>query len=599
MLKNNILVSTVVRIIKLLPANFKRKAFVVFFLLFLNSILELMGLAAILPVIMFMLQDNAIENNKYLLVVYNFLGISSPELFFSFISLAVLSLILVKNLATVWIAKYQSAFAYSLYQYFSTNLFKYYYNKGALYFKENNSSKIAQNINAIPLDFANTVVVNTLTALNEITIMMLIVISILIYDPLIVLLLVSVVLPVFILFYRKVKDKLHAIQVSLYKITPEINKNIFQSIYGYVDVMMANAEEEFRKRHSNLIGKVLPLHIQDKVYQLAPARVIETAVIAAVILLALYGVYFIEDKSHLIGLISIFALAAYRILPSINKTVLAIMGIKSRQFTFDTVSLVKENIELKADNRTANFAFSDNITLSNIYFSYPKGKTVLNNITLKIKKGQKIGLIGRSGSGKSTIVNLLLGFLHPSKGELSVDGKKLEKSQLAGWRSCIAYVPQDVFMLDATLAENVAFGVEKERIDYDRVEGALRLARLGDFLEQLPNKLETMIGDRGALVSGGQRQRIGIARALYKNVNILVLDEATSALDNNTEQELTEALKGISETGLTVIIIAHRLTTLRDCDIIYEMEEGSIIHSWNYKDLFNEKLVIKEQNISH
>ncbi|MCL4106239.1 UNVERIFIED_CONTAM: hypothetical protein GTU68_061081 [Idotea baltica] len=234
--------------------------------------------------------------------------------------------------------------------------------------------------------------------------------------------------------------------------------------------------------------------------------------------------------------------------------------------------------------------FKEEIEFRNLSFTYDRAKTpALYDLSFTAQKGEKIGIIGESGSGKTTLVNLLLRFLTERSGGIYVDGKVLEESDTAGWRAIVGYVQQRVFLMDATLRENVAFGEKAENIDDERVQWAMEQARLWDFVSTLPDGKLTRIGENGQQLSGGQQQRVGIARALYWNSEILVFDEATSALDMETETAITESIESIAS-GQTLFVIAHRITTLKHCDRILEMKDGRLVAEWKYEDLIRERL---------
>jgi len=212
------------------------------------------------------------------------------------------------------------------------------------------------------------------------------------------------------------------------------------------------------------------------------------------------------------------------------------------------------------------------------------GPWVLDGLNLTIPKGARIGFVGSTGSGKSTTLDLLMGLLMPTEGELLVDGQSISGNRVRAWQQTIAHVPQSIYLADTTLAENIAFGVPRNAIDKDRVQQAARQAQIADFIESSPEGYQAYVGERGIRLSGGQRQRIGIARALYKQASVLVFDEATSALDNATEQSVMDAIEGLSS-DLTILIIAHRLTSVRRCDTIFELENGQVVTQGTYEHL--------------
>jgi ATP-binding cassette, subfamily B, bacterial PglK len=585
MIKNNILVTTLQKTYALLTDEVRRKALMMMGLLLFVSFLEILGLAAILPIIMILLQDNVVEQNAVFSWAYDLLGFTSERFFLVVLALSVLAFIVIKNIISLWIYRAQARFSYNLYNFFSARLFTIYQQKGLLFFRENNPNFIIRNIYSVPLEFTTGVILNTITLINEAVVILVILVTILVYDPLVVLLLLLFIIPVFSLFYKAVKNRSLAVQYELNEISPKLGINLFQSIYGYIDVKMNSSESYFRENHRKLLNRTSHLRVISSVLQQAPTKVIETGMMAAIILVALYGVLYVQDKSHITGLLSVFALAAYRILPSINRCMIALIGIKGYQYTFDVLDEIKKEKETLPVNTTAEIEYDRHIMFSNVSFSYKEDKAVLDNVSLTIQKSSTIGLIGRSGSGKSTLVNLLLGFYKPTAGEITIDGIRLDETNVVNWRSKIGYVQQEVYILDASLAENIAFGIPKENIESVKLERAIILASLADVVAQLPEGVQTRIGDRGSMLSGGQRQRVGIARALYHGATILIMDEATSALDSATENEINEAVARLADNHMTIIIIAHRLTTLHRCDSIVELENGRVKKVWSYKDL--------------
>ena len=240
---------------------------------------------------------------------------------------------------------------------------------------------------------------------------------------------------------------------------------------------------------------------------------------------------------------------------------------------FETSSTT-ERREIKRELRTVGLGFRYG----------PDSEFVLDNVDMIVPRGARVGLIGKTGSGKSTLMDLLMGLLQPTRGSILVDGVRLDEENIISWQRQIAHVPQHIFLLDSSILENVAFGVPRKKIDKERVREACRLAQLDQFVESLPDGYETWIGERGTRLSGGQRQRVGLARALYKSASVLVLDEATSALDDATEASVVEALEELRD-HYTVIMIAHRLTTLRNCDIVYRLAHGRIEQQGSFAEV--------------
>lgn len=286
-----------------------------------------------------------------------------------------------------------------------------------------------------------------------------------------------------------------------------------------------------------------------------------------------------SDIVSFVTTLSVFAVAAFRMLPSFNKITGYISGMMFNKPAIDSVYRDLKEIERLMGQKTieqkdtVNITLNKSIQFNDVSFHYSgSDKWILKDANLEIQKNTSVALIGASGAGKTTAADLILGILEPQEGTVTIDGVDIKKC-MKSWHEEIGYIPQVIYLMDDTIRANVAFGIPESEIDDTRIEKALWEAQLDQFVQALPDGLDTMIGDRGVKLSGGQRQRIGIARALYRNPNVLVLDEATSALDSDTEKEVMEAIDGLHGTR-TLIVIAHRLSTIRKCDKIYEVGKG-------------------------
>lgn len=269
------------------------------------------------------------------------------------------------------------------------------------------------------------------------------------------------------------------------------------------------------------------------------------------------------SKEELLSLLGIYTIAAYRIMPSINRIMIALNGISENQYT---IPVLEKLVNFKSDGNkiVSEINFIEKISISKVCFKYPNSNdNIINNFNCTINKGEIICIKGNSGGGKTTLMNLMLGFLKPNSGEIKIDGQVLNNSNIESWQHKIGYVQQEVYLLDSSIAENIAFGIDKSLIDYDKINLVLRQASLTNFIESLDNGAETLVGERGANLSGGQRQRIGIARALYFDSEVLFFDEVTSALDPETEVQINKTIESLSvNERITIVMIAHRETGL-------------------------------------
>jgi ABC-type multidrug transport system fused ATPase/permease subunit len=583
-LTNNLIVGTLIKIKEVLPNEYRRKSLKMLILLFLNSLLEMVGLAAFLPLFSVILQPGVIHTHYILKPIYDTLGFTSDNQFILALAGLIVLAIVVKNTVSLFIVRTQAKFSLSLYQYLSNRLHQIYYSKGFPFFKKTNSNVILRNINGIPSQFANQMVLPMFNFLNELMILLLILTGLLLYDAKAIFLLAITILPIFLLFYNWVKGRSLRLEKEVNTIAPKLGQSIFQTIHGFADVEITNTQQRFRNKIAEFIERLVQLSIKRTVYNAAPTKVIETGMVITIFAITIYGLYFLPDRAGLTALLGIFALAAYRILPSVNRIMLALISIKGYQFTFDVINEVIGFTPTKTVSE--KIVFEQAIHINNLSFRFPDSENnVLNHINLTINKGESIGFIGTSGSGKTTLMNLLLGFWQPTEGVISIDGTKLSTSTLPSWRDRIGYVQQEVYIIDASVAENVAFGLTIEEIDNDKLQRVLQQASLWEFVQSLPDKTNTNIGERGTRLSGGQRQRVGIARALYAGADVLFFDEATSALDTQTEEEITESIRSLADGNLTLIIIAHRKSTLKYCTRIVKIEKGNIQGEMKYNDL--------------
>ncbi len=578
MFKNNLVHKSISRIFKLLPNSYKRKSIFQLILMIINSFVDLLGLAAVIPLLAALLKEGFIHQQKQLDWLYQTMGFSEDKWFVVFICACVILIIIIKNIFGLWVNQRQMLYSGEVYECLSSKMFWNTYQKGLLYFNNENSNKIQNSIVRIPQNL--TIMMNTgiFQFLNEIIVMFLIIISITIYDPKIIVVLILTIVPVFMVFYRFNAAFIKKTSREINDLMPQITKPVYEMSFGYVDVAISGVFNSFQSLFSQKINEIKIKQTKMSLLNVIPLRLVEITVIGTVIIILLYGVFVLQSVESIITLLGVFGLAAYRIVPSANRLMMAVINMKSYEYTLDSIErVISENKDVNLLHKLDEIQFLDTINITDLSFRFPDAtEALLDKISVEIKKGEVIGIIGRSGSGKTTLMNILLGFVQPTYGSIKIDGKELTKENINAWQNLLGYVRQDVFLIDGSIAENVAFGVKKEDIDYSKLHETLKIASLKDFIEELPEGVDTNIGERGSKVSGGQRQRIGIARALYHGAEVLFFDEATSALDEKTEQEITEAIESLNQYNLTMVIIAHRLSSLKYCDKIYRVEDGGI-----------------------
>ena len=550
----------------------KIKAIGVAILMLINIILDLLSLALILPVIKLILTENFIENNKILTEIYLALNFSSENDFIIATCFFLLAVFIFKNILSLFISFIQINYIQNTIKNYSLKLLERYFSRGLNYIKNHNSNKLVFNVYAGLQRFGNNVLVGIINLFNESLIVLIIFLSIAIYDIKIVLLLIALVMPLFYLFYNTTKNKITALGYQTQEFSPKLSAQLFQTFHGYEDTVISNTFEQQKARVEVNLDKINSIQKSSYLYKLAPTKLIEISLIASICIIILYGIHYIESKSDLITLLGIFMLAAYRTMPSINRILIAIMSINENIFLLDILKELKSPTPSTTKNSEL-LHFNQSLELKNISFAFPdqNHKPIFKDFSLKIAKGETVGIIGPSGSGKTTLMNILLGFHQVHSGQYLIDKQDFKNIDKTSFYQKIAYVQQNVYLTDDSIAANVAFGQNEEAIDYSKVKKSLDQAQLSSFYEDQEKGMYAEIGENGVKISGGQRQRIGIARALYYDAEILFFDEATSALDNKTEEEITKAIHSLSQSNLTIIVIAHRLSTLKYVDRIVDL----------------------------
>jgi len=363
-------------------------------------------------------------------------------------------------------------------------------------------------------------------------------------------------------------------------------KHLFQGLSGAKDVKVLGCEREFVEQYNTHRTAYVQMHAKQSFFGQLPRLWYELLAVASLCLLTAVMVWQGKSTQAMIPTLGLFAAAAFRMLPSVNRLAFALQSLRFSQATIDMIHAELSLGKMPVPSTKTPLPFRELIALEDVCFGYPcAAGNAVDGITLVIRHGDSVGIVGGSGAGKSTLVDLILGLLAPTSGRVSVDGVDTA-TNIRGWQNQIGYVPQAIYLCDDTLRRNVAFGLPDDKIDDAAVMRSLRAAQLEAFVAELPDGVHTLVGEQGVRLSGGQRQRIGIARALYHDPQVLVLDEATSALDTQTEQGVMDAVEALHGTK-TLIIVAHRFSTIANCDRIYSLERGRIAKTGTYAEIVN------------
>jgi len=580
--KNAVAISAVKDIYSILTEPQKKKFKWLVFLTFIGSVTDLLGLAMIIPVIGLVLTEAFYQ--KLIAVLPFTASLSKNELLIAVV-LFFLIVIILKNLFGLYINRLQVKFVEGLYVTSTMNALENIYNKSFKEITKESSGTWTNKVSTLQMQLASNVAISTLIIINEAIVFLLTAIIVCLWNWKLFLILIVVLLPSIGIFYVRVKNSIKESGMEKNKEFIKLFGHAQEMIEGYTDVKIAGTEQSFKDRFKEVAKRFSIQQGKADFVMFIPTRIIEVVIFVCIVIILLYGVFVLKDLDKIVTTISLFSVIAYRSIPSVNRFVMALNMLTMSEFILKDKDF---RSPLEADEPTGEpqIRFEKNIVFDDISYRYDTGiRDVVTHLNLEIKKGEKVGIIGKSGSGKSTIINNILGFLAPTKGEIKIDNTVLSKDNLESWWKILGYVKQDVFILHTSLKENIALGETGEEIDVQRLDRAVRLASLTELVELLPHGLDTLLAERGGNLSGGQKQRIAIARAIYKGAKVLVFDEATSALDTKTEVEITNAIHELGKEDLTIIIIAHRYTSLRYCDKIYKLENGVISDILTYDEL--------------
>ena len=585
----------------------KLQILALFFLILIGALLETFVVGLIYPFISILKSPEIIQDHKVLRWIYCSMWIKSTKQFLIWASVGLIGVYLFKNIYGIFLAYVQTRFIFNKQISFSRRLFAFYLNQHYNFYLQRNTAELLHKINILIPTLFNGFLLYVVMFAIEIINTTLILCLLIWVSPLPSIIVISVLCAVTIVFYRIIRKKIGEFGRLKQFHSEQMIQWVNQGLGGIKEIKILGREGFFVNAYDkNSSGYVRAERFIHVVNQL-PRPFLETICITVMLLMTLLIIVQNKEFQSIVPTLSLFVVAAFRIIPSMNRIFAATTQIRYNSYSLDAVyndltSLNKPHSFFERGipdfftkitvNSETSAIFNKVIEIKNIYYQYPGTENpALNNISLTIPKQYSIGFVGPSGAGKTTIVDVILGLLTPTQGEVLVDGKNI-RDNLSGWQRQIAYIPQSIYLCDDTIRRNVAFGLFDVQIDDDRVWSALESAQLENFVNSLPAKLDTFIGERGIRFSGGQRQCIGIARALYHNPELLVMDEGTASLDNETEWEVMQAIRRLSGKK-TVIIIAHRLSTVKNCDKLYFIKDSKVIDSGMYDELLDRNMEFK------
>src|SRR5690625_412245 len=577
---------TIKRLLLLIDKKARKKLLVLLIMMILAAVFETVGIGLIVPLVGIIANPMIIQEQAILANIYEFFNFQSTRNFIIFSVILLLSVFIFKNLYLLFYNYVQLRIVLNQQVKLSRDLFREYLTKPYIFHIQRNTSTLLRNVNDEVPGVFQGIIIAGFQLFTEILVVTCILTLLLITTPVATITAAILLGGSVILFFVLLRKKISDLGKEQQKVSGLMIKWVNQGLGASKDVKVSGKETFFINAYTTHSQTRANNSRYMQMLELLPRLFIETVLVSIVLITMLIIIFQGMSTTQIISTMALFAMAAFRLMPSITRIVSLITTIRYSQPALDVVyeDLIQNKTKstiLERDYTAINKGkkvFTHSIQLNNVSFRYPKqmGYSV-QDITLTIPIGKSVAFIGPSGAGKTTLVDIILGLFEPEKGQILIDGKDLNE-QTALWQQKIGYIPQFIYLSDDTIRGNVAFGIDDSQIDDAEVWRALEQAQMKKFVEELPDQLNTTVGEHGVRLSGGQRQRIGIARALYHNPEILFMDEATSSLDNETEKEIMKAIDGLKGEK-TLIIIAHRLTTIENCDTVFKLNKGQLIGS--------------------
>ena len=591
------------KLLFLLTSHEKKQAGLLLLMMLIMALLDMIGVASILPFIAVLSDVSIIETNLILKKIFHFsknFGIQNNEQFIfalgTLVFIALITSLTFKALTNYMQMRFVLMRQYSI----GKRLMQKYLYQPYSWFLGRNSADLGKSILSEVSEVVGTGIKPFLDLIAQIMVATSIILLLILLDPKLAIIVGFLFGSAYGLFYNIVRRYLNQLGEKRLESTFFRFKSISEAFGASKEVKVGGFEDIYIQKFSNAAEDTAKTQAIAGAINLLPRYFLEAIAFGGILLITLYMMKQSGSINSSLPIISLYVFAGYRLMPAVQQIYQSLAKLSFVGPSLD--SLYKDIKSLKSITENQNqesLPFNKTITLKNVNYNYPNtSRTALKNISLSIPIKSSIGLVGATGSGKTTTIDIILGLLQAQKGTLEIDGEIITYKNSRSWQKNIGYVPQHIYLADDTVAANIAFGVKTEDINIQSVEKASKIANLHDFVtEELPKQYETTVGERGVRLSGGQRQRIGIARALYHEPKVLVLDEATSALDNQTEKAVMDAINNLHK-NITIIIIAHRLSTVKKCDKIFLLEKGKINNEGTFKELIekNENFRIYSNN---
>ncbi|MCG3727041.1 ABC transporter ATP-binding protein [Vibrio cincinnatiensis] len=566
-------------------------------LVVLMAFAELTSVVAIGPFMALVGDISQLQGDGKFAQLYQFSGLANPTDFIFWAGIFVLVALVFAAIFSMYTIWRLSLYGQQVGAELSARLYRYYMSQSWLFHAGGSSSQLTNKVLQESGRITNTIIEPTMQLVAKSVLALVMATAIFIYNPLVALVGLVIFVCAYIILYRTVRKKLSRNGLNITDSNRQRFTLMSEGFGGIKDTLLLGRQNEFNQRYQDACKHFGYAQGVTKGLSQVPRYAMELVAFGSVIFLVLYLVKTHDGNlGQILPILSVYALAGFKLLPAFQQIYTGIAQIRGNLSAFDSLEadLVASQHSVTAISNYDKLKPTNHVRLKNVIFRYPgKEEPALRGLTIDLPVNKVIGLVGASGSGKSTAIDILLGLIEPSQGTLQIDGKPITGDNVRAWQNNIGFVPQSIFLSDASIRENIAFGLPLNEIDEQKVLNAAKMAHLEELIDQLPDGLATRVGERGVQLSGGQRQRIGIARALYEDADVLVLDEATSALDGITEKLVMDAIHDFSG-NKTIIMIAHRLSTVQQCDCIYMLDKGKVIDRGSYNELLNKNIEFRK-----
>ena len=590
----------IIELFSLLTPSQRKRFYVLQVMIVIMTFVEIVSIISIAPFMALVGDLSILERDNLLSMLYLKSNLDIYEFIF-YLGLIVLITLATAALVSMYITWRISMFAPKIGAEISHRLYSYYLDKDLLFHTTGSSSDLTKKIAKETERVSNQILAPLMQINARVVLVFFIIFTMLLYDPIVIIIALTVFGGGYVILFKFVRTRLERNGKHISDMLAERFKLMRDAFGGIRDILLLGRSSTFKKQFFKTGNKLAYSEGNNIVIGLVPRYFMELLAFGSMIALVLYLIKNSQGNLGLIlPIISVYALAGMKLLPAILAIYNSAATVKGNLAAYESIREDLENAN--ADNapefKNSHHAWSkhNEISLKEVTFTYPgKERPALENVSLKIKPNTLVGFVGTSGAGKSTLIDVIIGLIKPQQGEVIIDGTPLIKQNLREWQNKIGFVPQTIFLTEGTIAENVAFGIPQDLIDYGQVEKALKLAHLEEFVSKLENGVHSKVGERGVQLSGGQRQRVGIARTLYYEAEVLVFDEATSALDGITEKTIMDAIHDFTGKK-TLIMIAHRLKTIQKCDEIFMMEKARVVDRGTYQYLLENNEQFKKMS---